>query len=160
MSAVKLSPQAVINFYSGENTEKVREREWIKKNIPFFKGFSLEEIKYLTENAGQKEHFQKGYEILSQGEVHDHLYAILSGEITITHNDIQNTLKKGDVFGEKAIAQENTEYSPFQAEVSKNSHLWSISKNTLNNIHLSNPTIAAKTYKKINMILAGRIQTP
>jgi len=78
------------------------------RNIPLFKGLPDEDIKLVNEMAIEKQ-FPKNAMVISEGEIGDSLFAIMSGRVKVFIGDedgreiILKMLGPGDVFGEMSL---------------------------------------------------------
>ena len=78
------------------------------KNIQIFHWLNEDELQKILLISSIL-HFKKGENIISQGDVGDSLYAIVSGKVEVAVKDIKEkkvaicTIQQGEIFGEAAI---------------------------------------------------------
>ena len=79
---------------------EARERFTLVKQLDFFQGFSDTEIWEIIRACLWQE-FEKGSEIIVEGDIDDAFYVIAAGAVEVTReNRVIGSLKRGDCFGE------------------------------------------------------------
>jgi len=97
----------------GEKTEDLAD---YIKNVPFFENFTKEQVQEIM-NASQVLKVKKGQVVLTEGEIDDSFFIILSGSVAVkrTEKNIA-TIKRGDCFGEMAYLQGQSRMATILAE--------------------------------------------
>jgi serine/threonine-protein kinase len=85
-------------------------------NVPFFENFTKEQVQEIM-NASQVLKVKKGQVVLSEGEIDDSFYIILSGVVGVQKTE-KNIAKiaKGECFGEMAYLQGQSRIATIKAE--------------------------------------------
>ena len=97
----------------GEKTEDLAD---YINNVPFFENFTKEQVQEIM-NASQVLKVKKGQVVLTEGEIDDSFFIILSGSVAVkrTEKNIA-TIKRGDCFGEMAYLQGQSRMATILAE--------------------------------------------
>jgi serine/threonine-protein kinase len=97
----------------GERTEDVAD---YINNVPFFENFTKEQVQEIM-NASQVLKVKKGQVVLTEGEIDDSFFIILSGSVAVkrTEKNIA-TITRGECFGEMAYLQGQSRMATILAE--------------------------------------------
>ncbi|SHI99683.1 serine/threonine protein kinase [Desulfatibacillum alkenivorans DSM 16219] len=83
--------------------DKVQDAIDFIHNVPFFRNFTKGQVAEVA-NVGEILKFEKGQDIVKEGEIDDHFFIILSGRTKISKNGQQvAVLSSGECFGEMAF---------------------------------------------------------
>lgn len=139
----------------------------LKTSIPFFKGFSDEEIIAFL-RLMKSEKYDEGDEVFKEFEPGDKMYIILTGEVCITKrvgkqggkdkNTELATLQAGECFGELGLIDQRARSASAYAKGS--AFLFSINSKTLYNV-CNNPKfsrLGVKLYRNFSVMLAKRLR--
>lgn len=96
--------------------EKTEDMADFIHNVPFFENFTKEQVQEIM-NASQVLKAKKGQVVLTEGEIDDSFYIILSGSVAVqrTEKNIA-TIARGECFGEMAYLQGQSRMATILAE--------------------------------------------
>ena len=92
------------------------DRLVILGKIPLFEGLSTEQLLAVSETA-EDISFRSGEEVFRKGEVGQHLFVLVTGEVKVLSGDLHlATLGPGECFGELALLDNSTRTATIRAQ--------------------------------------------